>query len=300
MYDSYYMEDVIDAAEYRARLTELRYPVSVVTLQLALLDKRKLPPIVPPPPPEKATEATRAMYDTFYTEDIIDAATWRAFYVAQKYPTDVIDLQLALLDKKKAPPIEPPPPLIEERDLLQSEAISAFKKHVIDQATLVDRLDKLGRSQDAIDVLVAVAKADMATETRDASQAIYSKAYRQGAIDRPTYESWLTSQGYTNEAASLIIQTDEQSWATGVETLTQTQILNSWELGFMDDEQVQKRLKATGLGDVDMHILLSNSVLDQLRAKHLTSAEADKKWSDFGVGPEARLKLLTWYGGTPA
>jgi hypothetical protein len=294
--NSWYMEDIIDVTQYRSAAEQLRYTSDFIDSQLAYLDKKKAPA---PPPPEKIAEATRAMYDTFYMEDIIDAAAWRDFYVAQKYPIAVIELQLAYLIKKKTPPVDGDGPLPAERDLLQSEAIAAFKKHVIDETTLRDRLDKLGRSDDAINVLVAVAKADMATETRGASQAIYSKAYRQGAMDRATYKSWLTSQEYTDEAVELIIQTEEQSWATGVETLTQTQILNSWELGFMDDEQVQKRLKATGLGDVDMRILLSNSVLDQLKAKHLTSAEADKKWTDFGVGPAERAKLLTWYGWTP-
>jgi len=240
MYDSYYMEDIIDAPGYRARLTELRYPESIIAYQLALLDKRKTPP-----------------------------------------PTDGDGTLPA------------------ERDLLQSEAIAAFKKHVIDEPALRDRLDKLGRSDDAINVLVAIAKADMAVEQRDASQAIYAKAYGQGVILRSEYLGKLLDMGYMADAAELIIQTEEQTWGSGVETLTQTQILNSWELGFIDDEHVQQRLKATGLADVDMRILLSNSVLDQLKAKHLTGPEADKKWSDFGVGPDERAKLLTWYGGTP-
>jgi len=299
MWDIWYLSDIITPDAWGAAYESLGYDIEIATHQLAYLDKKKAPPIVPPPPPEKATEATRAMYDTFYTEDIIDAATWRAWYEAQKYTTDVITLQLALLDKKKAPPVVPPPELPEERDLLQAEAISAYKKHVIDELTLRDRLDKLGRSQDAIDVLVAVAKADMAVEQRDATLAVYSKAYRQGAILRSDYLAKLIDNQYTPDAAELIIQTEELSWGTGVETLTQTQILNSWELGFLDDEQVQKRLKATGLADTDMHVLLANSVLDQLKAKHLTGPEADKKWSDLGVGPDERAKLLAWYGWTP-
>ena len=296
MLNTWYIEDIIDAATYRDSAHTLLYTDETIDRQLAYLDKKKAPP---PPTPEKIAEATRAMYDTYYMEDVIDATAWRAFYVAQKYPAEVIDLQLALLDKRKTP-VEPPPVDLEtERDLLQSEAITAFKKHIIDEPTLRDRLDKLGRSDDAIAVLVAIAKADMATEQRDATIAVYAKAYRQGVILRSDYLAKLIDNDYMPDAAELIVKTEELSWGTGVETLTQTQILNSWELGFLDDETVQKRLKAMGLADVDMRILLSNSVLDQLKAKHLTSLEADKKWSDFGVGPDTRARLLAWYGWTP-
>jgi hypothetical protein len=140
----------------------------------------------------------------------------------------------------------------------------------------------------------------MSSTARDATQAVYSKAYAQGTILRSDYLAKLIDMGYTVDAAELIIKTEETARTVATETLTQAEILNYWELGLVDDDNVQKRLKARGLGDADMRLLLSNSVLDQLKAKHITSAEADKKWSDFGVGPEARAKLLTWYGGAPA
>jgi hypothetical protein len=294
--NSWYMEDIIDASIYRQDASALTYSDTYIDRQLAYMDKKK----APPKPPVTEREATRAMWDTWYLNDIVDVETWRAAYGVMDYSPVVIANQLAYLDKKKAPPpTDGDGDLTTERDLLQSEAIAAFKKHVIDETALRDRLDKLGRSQDAIDVLVAVAKADMAVEQRDATLAVYAKAYRQGAIQRSDYLAKLIDNQYTPDAAELTVQTEELSWGTGVETLTQTQILNSWELGFIDDEHVQQRLKAMGLADADMKILLSNSVLDQLKAKHITSAEADKKWSDFGVGPDERAKLLTWYGWTP-
>jgi hypothetical protein len=294
--NTWYMSDIIDADTYRSMAKDLTYPDDIIDNQLAYLDKKKAA-VTPPPVTER--EATRSMYDSYYMEDIIDAPGYRDALTALRYPESIIDLQLALLDKRKTPTVTPPSDLTTERDLLQSEALAAFKKRIIDEPTLRDRLDKLGRSSEAIDVLVAIAKSDMAVESRDATLAVYAKAYRQGAILRSDYLAKLIDNQYTPDAAELIVQTEELSWGTGVETLTQTQILNSWELGFIDDEQVQKRLKATGLADTDMHVLLSNSVLDQLKAKHITSAEADKKWSDLGVGPDERAKLLTWYGWTP-
>jgi hypothetical protein len=297
MWDTWYMEDIVNADQYRTALEELRYVADDITRQLALLDKRKAPP---PPTPEKIAEATRAMYDTFYMEDIIDAAAWRAFYETQKYTPDVIGLQLAYLDKKKIVPPEPPPPLEEERDLLQSEAIAAFKKHIIDEPTLRDRLDKLGRSDDAITVLVAIAKSDMATEQRDATLAVYAKAYRQGAILRSDYLAKLIDNQYMPDAAELIVQTEELSWGTGIEALTAEQTLNAWEQNFLTLEQTTDRLRKAGWTETDMKIRLSFSVIDMLKAKHITAAEADKLWADFGLGPEERARLAAWYGGTPA
>ena len=295
--NSWYMEDIIDASIYRQDASALTYSDTYIDRQLAYMDKKKLPA----EPPVTEREASRAMYDTYYVEDIIDSVAWRAFYVAQKYPTDVIELQLALLDKKKAPPVEPPPPDLEtERDLLQSEAIAAFKKHIIDEPTLRDRLDKLGRSDDAINVLVALAKMEMATEQRDATLAVYAKAYRQGAILRSDYLAKLIDNQYMPDAAELIVQTEELSWGTGIEALTAEQTLNAWEQGFQTIEQTTDRLRKAGWTETDMKIRLSFSVIDMLKAKHLTAAEADKLWTDFGLGPEERARLAAWYGGAPA
>jgi len=295
--NSWYTEDIIDAATYRDSAHTLLYSDDFIDKQLTYLDKKK----APTEPPVTEREATRAMYDTYYVEDIIDSIAWRAFYVAQKYPTDVIELQLALLDKKKAPPVEPPPPDLEtERDLLQSEALAAYKKHIIDETTLRDRLDKLGRSDDAINVLVALAKMEMATEQRDATLGVYAKAYRQGAILRSDYLAKLIDNQYMPDAAELIVQTEELSWGTGVEALTAEQILNAWEQGFQTIEQTTDRLRKAGWTDSDMRIRLSFSVIDMLKAKHITAAEADVLWTQFGQGPEERARLAAWYGGTPA
>ena len=294
--NTWYLNDIIDADTYRQNAQALAYDAAFIDKQLAYLDKKKA--LVEPPVTER--EATRAMYDTYYVEDIIDSVAWRVFYVTQKYPTDVIELQLALLDKKKAPPVEPPPVDLEtERDLMQSEALAAYKKHIIDETTLRDRLDKLGRSDDAINVLVALAKMEMATEQRDATLAVYSKAYRQGAILRSDYLAKLIDNQYMPDAAELIVQTEELSWGTGIEALTAEQILNAWEQGFQTIEQTTDRLRKAGWTETDMKIRLSFSVIDMLKAKHLTAAEADKLWTDFGLGPEERARLATWYGGTP-
>jgi hypothetical protein len=295
--NTWYLNDIIDADTYRQNAQALAYDADFIDRQIAYLDKKKAA-VTPPPVTER--EATRSMYDSYYMEDIIDAAEYRARLSELRYPDSIITLQLTLLDKRKTPPVTPPSDLTTERDLLQSEALTAFKDNIIDETTLRDRLDKLGRTPDAIDVLVAIAKLQMSSTARDATQAVYSKAYAQGTILRSDYLAKLIDMGYTVDAAELIIKTEETARTVATETLTQAEILNYWELGLVDDDNVQKRLKARGLGDADMRLLLSNSVLDQLKAKHITSAEADKKWSDFGVGPEARAKLLTWYGGAPA
>jgi hypothetical protein len=295
--NTWYRNDVIDAATYRQDASALSYSDTYIDRQLATLDKAK----APTEPPVTEREASRTMWDTWYLSDIITPDAWGAAYQSLGYDIEIATHQLAYLDKKKAPPpTDGDGDLTTERDLLQSEAIAAFKKHVIDETALRDRLDKLGRSDDAIEVLVAVAKMDMAVEQRDATLAVYAKAYRQGAILRSDYLAKLIDNQYTPDAAELIVQTEELSWGTGVETLTQTQILNSWELGFLDDEQVQKRLKASGLADTDMRVLLSNSVLDQLKAKHITNTDAGTKWTLFGVGSDVQANLLKWYGQTGA
>ena len=295
--NTWYLNDIIDADTYRQNAQALAYDAAFIDKQLAYLDKKKA--LVEPPVTER--EASRALWDTWYLNDVVTAEPWRAGYVALGYAEPTLTNQLAYLDKKKTPPIEPPPVDLEtERDLMQSEALTAFKAHVIDEPTLRDRLDKLGRSDDAINVLVALAKMEMATEQRDATLAVYAKAYRQGAILRSDYLAKLIDNQYMPDAAELIVQTEELSWGTGIEALTAEQILNAWEQGFQTIEQTTDRLRKAGWTETDMKIRLSFSVIDMLKAKHLTPAEADVLWTDFGHGPEERARLAAWYGGTPA
>jgi len=344
MWDTWYLNDVISASVWRAAYEDLLYDTDTIARQLAYLDKKKAPPIEPPP---TEREATLSMWGDWYMQDIVSALQYREGLIELRYPVDVIERELAILDKRKEPK-PPPPPSAEatlamwnawytsgiktateytdaltakgydaetitteltyldqqnvtaQRDLLQSEASRAFKDKVIDEATYRARLEALARTPDAIDVIVATDKAAMATAEREVSLAIYADAYRYGAMERPIYLAKLIDAGYTNENAELIIATKELSWATGVETLTAEQTLNSWEQGFLTLDQTIERLKKRAWTDSDIRIRLSFSVIDMLKAKHLTNPEADKLWTDLAVGLETRTKLLAWYGWTPA
>lgn len=295
--NTWYLNDIIDADTYRQNAQALAYDPDFIDKQLAYLDKRKTP--IAPAITER--EATRAMFDAYYTADLVSVDEYRAALADLRYDTEVIELQIELLDKRKAPPVVvPPETLPETRDLLQGEAIAAYKAHAITEAKLRERLSLLGRTEDAIDVLVATAQAQMASSERSVTQALLSKAYKVGTIDRATYTARLLDMDFSPENAELIISTDEAANAIPAEALTLTETLNAWEEGYIDLESVQKRLTALGKSPADQNLLLSFSVRDMLKAKHITAAEADKLWESFGLGPEERQKLAIWYGGATA
>jgi hypothetical protein len=140
----------------------------------------------------------------------------------------------------------------------------------------------------------------MASNERSLTAGVLSKAYRAGTIQRSDYLAGLINMNYSPDNASLIIATDEATWGIPTATLTTDQILNSWEQGFYTIEYTQERLRKLGWTVEDMNTRLSFSVLDMLKAKHLSAAEADKLWESFGQGPEERAKLAVWYGGSTA
>ena len=118
------MNDIIDAATYRSMAKDLTYQDDFIDNQLAYLDKRKATaaPLV------TEREASRAMWDTWYMTDIVGPDIYAAALQDLGYKPGIITYQLAYLDKKKTPPpVDGDGTLPAERDLLQSEALTAFK-----------------------------------------------------------------------------------------------------------------------------------------------------------------------------
>jgi len=127
------------------------------------------------------------MWDTWFLEDVVSRDEYLAGLETLDYPLETVSRQLTLLEKRKTPPVEPPPSdLTEERDLLQSEALKAYREHIIDEAKLRERLADLNRTPDAIDILVAIEKASATVESRDVPLGLLETAYRRGVIERPS------------------------------------------------------------------------------------------------------------------
>jgi hypothetical protein len=67
-----YLNGIIDASTYRALATGLWYTSEFIDRQLAYLEKRKTSPVTPPVTPIER-EASRAIWDTWYSEDVVPA-----------------------------------------------------------------------------------------------------------------------------------------------------------------------------------------------------------------------------------
>lgn len=293
MWNDYYMEGLVSPQQYHDALSDMTFSDEVIALEIAYLDKKNASP---------ATTATRgptlAMWNAWLTDKQVDEAVYTTGVSKLGYDLETISREIARINTVAVAP---------QRELLQSQAATAYKDKAITEVDYRARLASLNYAQDAIDIIVATDKASMTAATRQVSQATILKAYKASAIDRVTALGKLVDLGYNPTDAELILVTEESSWtapAVPSDTLSRTDILDDWRDGFLTTDQTTDRLTKMGFAAYDMQLLYMRYVLDQLTAKLITSAEAEKAWIDLGVDPLVRAKLLTRYGpgaaATPA
>lgn len=259
--DSLLKDQTITTESYRARMLEMGWKEDTINEWLKHLEA--------PEAEVEARDITTSRVLNWFKKDVLGESETRDRLTVLKYAPDDIEL---LINEANLSKVEP------QKDILQGEAASAFRVGAIDETEFRLRLSKLGRTPEAIDLIIATETLKQEVSTKDFSRGQWDRLFRSGIITENEYRSRLGLLGYTGDGIEYWVSLQLAEQFEKAKTLTQGQIIDVWEKGQTDlewfgravlgmvtgepvtieklEEWTITRLKGLGMPEVDARILL--------------------------------------------
>ena len=143
-----------------------------------------------------------------------------------------------------------------EKEVTKSEIISAYKEGIIDKQSATNYLKTLNYSDDAINIIISLADAQLEAKPKILARSQLEKAYINNLIEKPEFRKQLKSLGYTDEGIKLIIQTADLKKQPKGLSLTKTDILKAWRHNVIDDTTALKMLEDKGFTEVQAQTII--------------------------------------------
>lgn len=215
--DTLYKDGVLNLEDYTARMLDLGWKQEAITEWIQTFEEAI--------EEAESREVTTSRVLNWFKKDVLDEAETRERLTALKWGLNDVDNYILEAELGK---IEP------QKDILQSEAASAFRVGAIDEGTFRLRLQQLGRTTEAVSLILATEQLKQSNEIKDLSRGQYDRLFRAGLITENEYRSRLGVAGYSAEGVEYWVTLQKSEQFEKEKTLTQSQIINVWERGQKD------------------------------------------------------------------
>ena len=160
------------------------------------------------------------------------------------------------------------------REITQSTVLTAYRNRVLPRGEAESMLAALGYTADGIDLLIAVQDFANENELAQLRAKVIEQEFRQGGIGGDEARARLAGAGLGIDRADLIVQRWEIQYGAKDRDLTESQLRNALEKGFIDDVTYVLRIIALGYSQGDAAILLRLAGgADTPALRQLTSAQ---------------------------
>jgi hypothetical protein len=155
----------------------------------------------------------------------------------------------------------------EEKGILLGTLRKAFKEQLISEAQFRQELKRQGRSKEAIDLEVAVAKLSWEVESKTAAKSDIRAAFMQDVIGRPEAEHWLDEAGFSRHDIQVIVDTWERQRAPTYKTINKSEILAAWGANVLSQPEAYQKLRDVGYSEQDATVLMETYTKTHLATK---------------------------------
>jgi hypothetical protein len=143
----------------------------------------------------------------------------------------------------------------------------AFREQLIGEAEVREALKRQGRSNEAIDLEIAVLKLSWDVEEKSAAKSDIKAAYFENIIGRPEASSWLTKAGFTEHIISLLLDTWDKQKAPTYRKINKAEILKAWGVGVLTRPEAYQGLRDVGYEERGATVLMETYERSHLAAK---------------------------------
>jgi SOS response regulatory protein OraA/RecX len=132
----------------------------------------------------------------------------------------------------------------------------AFREKLIGEAEIREALSRQGRSDEAIDLEIAVLKLDWEVEEKSAAKSDIRKAYMEDVIGEPEARHWLAEAGFATHTIDLLLDTWKRERAPKYKKLNKSEALKAWSLGVLTRPQTFQLLVDVGYDEQGATVLM--------------------------------------------
>jgi ribosomal protein S8 len=309
-----YIEDIVNVIYNPPSLRELGYGFDVGVYTLDDIKKYRMWAGLSPKDAEKAAQAmvayrteaernavrTELMYA--YGQGRITREEFEKRLRELNTPEAAVEYWLLRGDLYKER-ISWEPPQTESRSITRADAIWAFVHGLRDESWLRDVLKKIGYSDDAVELYVAVAKQRLAEEQKPPEEpqprrltlSQIKTAYIAGLITKDEAVRRIKAMGFTEQDANLVLEVMlyEPVSEPKIKPFTRGDVSSFYRYGLWDEEDVFNAFKEMGYDDAHAGLLTMLEVLDDMYPKlkmlyekgYIDDQELLRKFIDLGLSP---------------
>lgn len=155
----------------------------------------------------------------------------------------------------------------EEKGVYLGTLRKAFKEQLVSEAYFRETLKKQGRSQEAIDLEVAVLKLSWEIEAKTAAKSDIRSAYMEDVIGRPEAEHWLAEAGFATHDIKLIVDTWARQRAPDYRKINKAELLQAWGVGVLTRPETYQGLRDVGYDERGATILMDTYEKSRMATK---------------------------------
>jgi hypothetical protein len=143
----------------------------------------------------------------------------------------------------------------------------AFKEQLISESQFRDALKKQGRSNEAINLEIAVLKLGWEVEVKTAAKSDVRAAYMEDVIGRPEAARALTEAGFASHTIDLLLTTWDKQRAPSYRQINKSEALKAWGLGVISQSETYQLLISVGYDERGATVLMETYAKAHLATK---------------------------------
>lgn len=254
---NYFEKGYIDQNYLRTKLAHLGYTTEHINF------------IVREANDEKTQETKSASLSTIknaYKKKLITRDEFKRYLELLNFSPGAIELEIEVIDYQEE---------IEQKELSINQLRSAYNVNRINDIETLAALKNLGYTDANAKIIFDTWKAQKAPKVLQINANTIKTALAKGILTTEQALSKLQSVGYKLDDARLIIETVNVSGGGKVKVLTDAQLLEALQYGFLSTSEVEKRLVERGYNQSDARLIIQLSIEKdkvQLKTSHILEA----------------------------
>jgi hypothetical protein len=249
-----YRNGVISRGDASSKLQAIGYTPEDAELNIKLLEVKN-PQILLPPDQRTSKVLTPGNLTALVVSGLLSPEDMQARLVTAGYSQSDAESLTDLARIKATQSTKP---------LTQSDISQAYVTGVITRDQAKTDLVNLGFEQDAAEtILLTLEKENVAAffpgsnnSLTAPSISVLVKAYNNGIIDQASYYAKAAEIGYSTDDANLYLLISESTASSTIKTLSQAQVADAYDGGYLTHAESQDRLTAMGYAVDDANLIL--------------------------------------------
>ncbi|MBV6438291.1 MAG: hypothetical protein AELANPGJ_03592 [Anaerolineae bacterium] len=239
---NYFEKNYIDEKTARTKLAQLGYTTEHINFIIREANEEKT---------QESKSASLTTVKNAFRKRLITENEFKEYLRLLNYSENAIELEINVLNYQEN---------VEQKELSITQLKSAYNTNRINDIEVLSALKELGYTETNAKIIFDTWKTQKAPKVLQLNAGTIKTALSKGILTTEQALSKLQSIGYTLNDAKIIIETVNVSGGGKVKVLTDAQLIEAMQYGFLTQAEVEKRLVERGYNQADSRLLIQLNI----------------------------------------